>query len=590
MKQLISIIICTLCLFGQNSQVQAQSNIGINTAIPDASSILDITHNSRGLLIPRLPLIDVNDVTTIASPALSLLIFNTATAGVAPNNVKPGFYYFNGTKWVGIGTGTAWDLLGNAGTTASTNFVGTTDNTSLRFRTNNMERMIVDNTTGNVGIGLSNPIAKLHVSTNRANNSAVPIMAFDSVFQTGTSIFGSTPGIGFNYHHSTTNPQVIKGDNYAGEINFPPAEGKMYFKLWNKSGAINTSFVNTTLKGIPMVIDSNLNVGIGTTTPASKLHVLDGQITQEFTTNVSHSMIMKNPSGRNWQLYHLSPTDGSAPNGFMFEHFDGTSWQRRVTIDQTGNMGIGNNSPLFKLHVQGGRSMFTANSDANVVGVMYDPSTYPFYIGATNVLNTAANTIAGLRSDLVFTEAGGSERMRIVGANGNVGINTTTPTEKLDIVGSIKIADGSEGAGKVLTSDATGKGTWQSPSALANYPYQSIGPLPIGANCPPGGSYSTGTITLPAGIYNFIHYSCDGQLGAATSGHNVSIDVVTGSGDATGTYHNFINGSTGCGHYYTGVLRCYTPCTVRKTYISYSGSSFNVPGANAEQTVFIKIL
>ncbi|MGB3079964.1 MAG: FISUMP domain-containing protein, partial [Saprospiraceae bacterium] len=43
----------------------------------------------------------------------------------------------------------------------------------------------------------------------------------------------------------------------------------------------------------------------------------------------------------------------------------------------------------------------------------------------------------------------------------NVGIGTTTPTAKLDVIGSIKITDGTQGAGKVLTSDVNGKATWQ---------------------------------------------------------------------------------------------------------------------------------
>jgi len=45
--------------------------------------------------------------------------------------------------------------------------------------------------------------------------------------------------------------------------------------------------------------------------------------------------------------------------------------------------------------------------------------------------------------------------------SGNVGIGTTTPTAKLHVNGSVKITDGTQGAGKVLTSDAAGKGTWQ---------------------------------------------------------------------------------------------------------------------------------
>jgi len=45
----------------------------------------------------------------------------------------------------------------------------------------------------------------------------------------------------------------------------------------------------------------------------------------------------------------------------------------------------------------------------------------------------------------------------------NVGIGTTTPVAKLDVMGNIKITDGSQGAGKVLTSDAAGLASWQLP-------------------------------------------------------------------------------------------------------------------------------
>lgn len=75
----------------------------------------------------------------------------------------------------------------------------------------------------------------------------------------------------------------------------------------------------------------------------------------------------------------------------------------------------------------------------------------------------------------------------------NVGIGTTTPNEKLHVIGSIKVVDGTEGAGKVLTSDATGKGTWQAVSGV-----------------PPGVivMWSGTTASIPAG-WAF----CDGTLG-----------------------------------------------------------------------------
>jgi len=57
----------------------------------------------------------------------------------------------------------SWNTTGNAGTVAATNFVGTTDNVALRFRTNNSSRMTISS-TGNVGIGTTSPTGKLHVS------------------------------------------------------------------------------------------------------------------------------------------------------------------------------------------------------------------------------------------------------------------------------------------------------------------------------------------------------------------------------------------------------------------------------------------
>jgi hypothetical protein len=52
-------------------------------------------------------------------------------------------------------------------------------------------------------------------------------------------------------------------------------------------------------------------------------------------------------------------------------------------------------------------------------------------------------------------------------ASGNLGLGTTNPGAKLEVDGNIKIVDGTQAAGKILTSDATGLATWQAKESKA---------------------------------------------------------------------------------------------------------------------------
>ncbi|MFN7014604.1 MAG: hypothetical protein ACK4ON_10090, partial [Bacteroidia bacterium] len=151
-------------------------NVGINAtgAAPNASAGLDVDFTNRGVLIPRVALTATNAAGPIATPATSLLVYNTATAGTAPNNVTPGFYYWNGTNWVRLlnntgNNGVGWLTTGNAGTAIASNFLGTTDNVDLAIRTNNAERMRILN-TGLVGINTTTPTMMLEVTWNTTTN------------------------------------------------------------------------------------------------------------------------------------------------------------------------------------------------------------------------------------------------------------------------------------------------------------------------------------------------------------------------------------------------------------------------------------
>ncbi len=76
----------------------AQVSINSDGSAPDDSAMLDVESTDKGMLIPRVALTGTSDVATISSPAVSLMVYNTATAG----DVTPGFYYWNGSAWTNL--------------------------------------------------------------------------------------------------------------------------------------------------------------------------------------------------------------------------------------------------------------------------------------------------------------------------------------------------------------------------------------------------------------------------------------------------------------------------------------------------------
>lgn len=87
-----------------SSSLFAQAGIG--TTAPHASAKLDVSATNKGFLPPRVSLTGSSDVTTIASPAEGLLVYNLGTVGL-----QAGYYYWNGANWATIATGST---AGNA--------------------------------------------------------------------------------------------------------------------------------------------------------------------------------------------------------------------------------------------------------------------------------------------------------------------------------------------------------------------------------------------------------------------------------------------------------------------------------------------
>lgn len=81
---------------------------GIGTTTPNTSAKLDVNATDRGFLPPRVALTATNAFSPIvgtSSAAAGLLVYNTTSTGTAPNNVVPGYYYWNGSIWVQISNG-----------------------------------------------------------------------------------------------------------------------------------------------------------------------------------------------------------------------------------------------------------------------------------------------------------------------------------------------------------------------------------------------------------------------------------------------------------------------------------------------------
>jgi len=229
--------------------------------------------------------------------------------------------------------------------------------------------------SGNVGIGTSSPITNLDildtsesVLTLRASNSSGTRTAIR--FQdggTGTGTSGLFIGRSF-------------GGNYIATNEAEP-------------------LIFTTNAAEAMRIDSSGNVGIGTSSPSSLLHVQGGS---------SSGIIQLGTGIREWK--HIV----SSSTGYYFLQ-DATAGSNRIAVDTSGNVGIGNTAPQYQLDLNttGSNTLFGAGISAS---------------GSPLNLNLSSWGQSGGRSGIITFTTGsatnGSERMRI-DSSGKVGIGMT---------------------------------------------------------------------------------------------------------------------------------------------------------------------
>ena len=247
-------------------------------------------------------------------------------------------------------------------------------------------------TTGNVGIGDSSPGDILYV-----NDFSSATDGSDGCFvQLHNSNLSSGVTTGLRFQNGTT-ADTIKGAIFYHDV-ASYGRGDMVFANNDVAGG-----ANVTLSDARMTIQSDGDVGIGTTDPQDKLHV-DGNVRIP-----SAGGAIKNTDGR-----EILETWWSSQFGDYTAVNSGYDWQAG---DEPVSMVAGANGVFF------------------TVG---DGSFNPY-----------------------------GETLMKIETDGDVGIGTTSPSTSLDENGQIRMRGGSPGDGKVMVSDSNGVGEWRQAHAFS---------------------------------------------------------------------------------------------------------------------------
>ena len=235
-------------------------------------------------------------------------------------------------------TGSSASLSGSSGYVAKFNSATTLTNS------------VIYETSSNIGIGTTTPVALLDLYKSSAING--PMLSIRADF----TAVGKFAMIRFGDQTQTTNYQ--KGafiyEGVAGS-----ARGRMHIALENTDTSASVALTDARL-----TVQSDGNVGIGTTSPGSKLQINDGDIwlngasaasnpeirfIDDSGISVAGAKIRYGNSDGNLYIEHIYNTDTS---GIFFKNRTaGTSLNTLSLVN--GNVGIGTTSPGSKLHLSG---------------------------------------------------------------------------------------------------------------------------------------------------------------------------------------------------------------------------------------------
>jgi len=210
--------------------------------------------------------------------------------------------------------------------------------------------------------------------------------------------------------------------------------------IGNGLGLANGTFFIENFAGSEVVIGSNNNVGIGTTTPNAKISLGEFVGDSFFAYDGS-----SNKYGLGIRVNELRVFNGigTLPHT-SFGNYDGTTFTEFMRLTNQGNLGVGTSTPGFRLHV----------TAPNQLGIHVEgPSSG---IGAGLTFQTTGASPQGWEIlDTGTTSTQGANKLNIRNLNtskdvltiseANLGVGTTTPSSTLCVVGSISASSSVSG-------------------------------------------------------------------------------------------------------------------------------------------------
>lgn len=375
----------TIVSIGQNQ------NVGINTNAPDASAVLDVFSNNKGILIPRLSTVQRD---AIIAPANGLMVFDLDLKNL---------YFYDATT-------SAWLPLGDAAASA--------------WGSNGDDMYNLN--PGNIGIGIVNPEKALHVKGNGTENSAIAISNSDEDFAIIIEIDETNDEFDISSDNGVTQNSLIhvNDQGYLGVATASPnsnvdirgnASGSnTAISMTNDSGDKNIIIeIDETNDGIGFVGtnngDSNVilfsdatgKIGIGTTSPETALHI---------SSDADHPSIKLSQTSAaiEYTLGYDANTDGFA-------------------IVRDDNV----NTPTSILSADNaGEISLTSDTEINLVSPVVSAETVQLET------LTLENVSSGVTSDIILDAAGNIEIPGIIKASDSyldfgmqaVSVNSAVPT------------------------------------------------------------------------------------------------------------------------------------------------------------------